>query len=147
MNPTEWEARYQSGNMPWEKGEPAPGLVDFLTAHPDLVKSRVAVPGCGTGHDVRAWAQAGFEATGFDLAASAIRLATEKTNALGLRAQFREADFLSDTPAQPFDWLFEHTLFCAIAPSQRDDYVQAVQRWLTPGGHFLAIHYMIRDTE
>ncbi len=147
MNQTEWESRYQSGDMPWEKGEASPGLVDFLSAHPQLERGTVAVPGCGTGHDVRSWARAGFEAWGFDLAPSAIRLATEKTAAAGLTAQFRQRDFLKEAPEQRFDWLFEHTLFCAIDPSQRDDYLQAVLRWLKPGGQFLAVHYMIRDTE
>src|SRR5271168_4912958 len=56
--PTDWEARYQTGDMPWEKGEASPGLVDFLAGHPDLDRGTVAVPGCGTGHDVRAWAKA-----------------------------------------------------------------------------------------
>ena len=147
MNQIEWEDRYQSGDMPWEKGEASPGLVDFLTAHPDLSKGTVAIPGCGTGHDVRAWARAGFEAWGFDLAPSAIRLAAEKTAAAGLRTSFRQSDFLKDAPEQTFDWLFEHTLYCAIDPSQRDEYVRAVERWLRPDGQFLAVHYMIRDKE
>ena len=31
MNDTEtWEQRYQTEDMPWEKGAPSPGLVDFL---------------------------------------------------------------------------------------------------------------------
>ena len=68
MSETEWEKRYQTGDMPWEKGEPSPGLVDFLTAQPGMPRGTVAVPGCGTGHDVRAWAKAGFQAYGFDLA-------------------------------------------------------------------------------
>src|SRR6267143_687061 len=66
MSETDWEARYESGDMPWEKGEPSPGLVDFLAAHPALPRGSVAVPGCGSGHDVRAWAKAGFSACGFD---------------------------------------------------------------------------------
>ena len=60
--------------MRWEKGGPSPGLVDFLAAHPDLPRGTVAIPGCGTGHDVRAFAQAAFAASGFDIAPSAIRL-------------------------------------------------------------------------
>ena len=36
MSQDYWEARYQTGDMPWEKGAPSPGLVDFLAAHPDL---------------------------------------------------------------------------------------------------------------
>src|SRR5437762_8170908 len=120
---TEWEARYQAQDMPWEKGEASPGLVDFLAAHPQLPRGTVCVPGCGTGHDVRAWAAAGFEAWGFDVAPSAIRLAAEKTRAAGLAAEFQLADFLRDQPPMRFDWVFEHTLFCAIDPSERDQYV------------------------
>ena len=52
------------------------------------------MPGCGTGHDVRAWARAGFRAFGFDIAPSAIRLATDATRAARLSAQFQLADFL-----------------------------------------------------
>ena len=142
-----WEQRYQTKDMPWEKGEPSPGLVDFLAAHPELPRASVCVPGCGTGHDVRAWANAGFKAFGFDIAPSAIQLATEKTRAAGLEAKFQLADFLRDEPPQPFDQLFEHTLFCAIDPSQRDDYVRAVLRWLKPDGQFLAVHYLIPDKD
>ena len=34
-----WEQRYESGDMPWEKGAASPGLVDFLAAHQDLARS------------------------------------------------------------------------------------------------------------
>src|SRR5258708_35382234 len=104
MSETAWEARYQSGDMPWEKGEPSPGLVDFLAAHPELPRGTVAVPGCGTGHDVRAWASAGFSASGFDLAPTAVRLAQEKTEAAGLKAVFEQRDFLSEYPPALFEW-------------------------------------------
>jgi SAM-dependent methyltransferase len=147
MSTSEWENRYQTGDMPWEKGEASPGLVDFLAANPDLPKGTVCVPGCGTGHDARAWANAGFTVTGFDLAPSAIRLCRERTAAAGLSAQFVEGDFLHDEPPQLFDWLFEHTLFCAINPSQRDEYVEAVVRWLKPGGQYLAVGFMIPDED
>ena len=147
MDSTYWENRYQTHDMPWEKGAASPGLVDFLAAHPDLSRGTVCVPGCGTGHDVRAWAQAGFAATGFDLAPSAIELATEKTRAAGLQARFQLADFLHDDPPERFDWLFEHTLFCAIEMVERDVYVEAARRWLKPDGQYLAVNYLIPDKE
>jgi len=147
MTETNWEARYQANDMPWEKGEPSPGLTDFLAAHPELPRGTVCVPGCGTGHDVRAWARAGFEAEGFDLAPSAIRLSIEKTKAAGLSAHYHLADFLRDKPPRRFDWLFEHTLYCAISPSDRDDYVRAVVRWVRPAGQFLTVHYLIPDKD
>ena len=146
-NETDWEARYQTGDMPWEKGEPSPGLVDFLAAHPELNSGTVLVPGCGTGHDARSWARAGFRVTGCDLAPSAVRLAIERTAAAGLRAEFQLTDFLATTPPDRFDWAFEHTLFCAIDPSRRADYVQALLRWLKPDGQYLAVNYLIPDTD
>jgi SAM-dependent methyltransferase len=140
--PYDWEGHYQRGELRWDKGGPAPGLVDFLAARPRLPRGTVLVPGCGTGHDVRAWARAGWRATGLDVAPTAVRMARERTLAAGLTADFRPGDFLSDPPFAQFDWVFEHTLFCAIDPALRGAYARAVPRWLRPGGHFLAIHYL-----
>ena len=147
MSQNYWENRYQTKDMPWEKGEASPGLVDFLGAHPELARGTVCIPGCGTGHDAREWAKAGFDAYGFDIAPSAIELSNEKTKGAGLKATFQLGNFLHDEPAFQFDWVFEHTLFCAIDPSERDDYVRAVLRWLKPGGQYLAVNYLIPDTD
>jgi SAM-dependent methyltransferase len=139
LNP--WEDRYRSGDLHWDKGGPAPGLVEFLREHPELRRGAVAVPGCGSGHDVRVWAAHGFQAHGFDIAPSAIRLATSHADN-NSTTQFTRADFLQDAPPCTFDYVFEHTLFCAIHPDQRDAYLDAVLRWLKPGGTYLAINYI-----
>ena len=89
MSETNWEELYQTGDTGWDKGEPSPGLVDFLRDHPDLPPGSVIVPGCGMGHDVRAWLAAGFAAVGYDLAPSAVRIAGETTRAAELPADFR----------------------------------------------------------
>ena len=49
---------------------------------------------------------------------------------------------MRDPAPRQFDWLFEHTLFCAIQPRERDEYVRAVGRWLKPGGNYLAVNYL-----
>jgi cyclopropane fatty-acyl-phospholipid synthase-like methyltransferase len=145
--PDYWESQYQSGDTHWDKGAPPPGLVDFLAAHPDLERGTVCVPGCGTGHDVRAFAAAGFTATGADFAASAVALARERTLAAKLEARFVQADFLHGELPGPFDWIFEHTCFCAIPPASRDDYVRAVLRWLRPAGQYLAVNYIVCEPD
>ena len=73
MNP--WEDRYQDGETHWDKGEATPCLLQWLESETasGLTRGRVLVPGCGFGHDVRAWAEAGFEAHGLDIAPSAVR--------------------------------------------------------------------------
>jgi SAM-dependent methyltransferase len=147
MSEHNWEELYQKSETPWEKGEASPGLVDFLKAFPELPKGSVLVPGCGTGHDARAWASAGFEVTGMDLAPSAVQLSREKTTAANLKADFLQMDFLRTEPFKKFDYIFEHTLFCAIQPDERDVYVQAVERWLDATGRYIAVFYMIPDKE
>jgi cyclopropane fatty-acyl-phospholipid synthase-like methyltransferase len=146
MSEAYWEDLYQKGDTRWEKGEPSPGLVDFLAERPELPKGTVLVPGCGFGHDVRAWAEAGFEATGLDIAPSANRLSKERTPN-DLSATFKLANFLTDEPFARFDYLFEHTLFCAIQPAERDAYLDALKRWLRPAGTYVAVFYMIPDED
>ena len=147
LNEKYWEERYQASDMPWDKGEASPGLVDFLAAYPELERGTVCVPGCGTGHDVRAWAKAGFDTVGYDIAPSAVQLGRQRTAAAGLTARFELGDFLKDFPPLLFDWVFEHTLFCAIDPRDRDDYAKAVLRWLKPAGNYLAVNYLIPGTD
>jgi SAM-dependent methyltransferase len=143
----DWETCYQVGDTHWDKGEPSPGLVDWLAAHPSLPRGSVAVPGCGFGHDVREWARAGFTATGFDIAPSAVTGSRERTNGTGLAARFHQCDFLSTAPPEPFDWVFEHTFFCALDPGRRPDHVNSVLRHLNPGGQLLAVHYFLPKEE
>jgi len=150
MSQQYWEDLYQKGDTRWDKGEASPGLADFLAGRPELPRGTVLIPGCGMGHDVRAWASHGFTALGMDLAPSAVQLSRERSADLmreGAPIDFQLGDFLGDEPRQPFDYVFEHTLFCAIQPAQRAAYVQAARRWLKPGGLYVAVFYLIPDTD
>ena len=136
-----------AGDTPWDHGEAAPGLVDFLAARPAIPPGRVLVPGCGMGHDAVAWAGAGFDTLGLDLSPTAMARASQRWHGLP-RLAFHQGDFLASANADAsFDWVFEHTLYCAIDPSLRDAHARAVARWLRPGGQFLAVHYMNPDTD
>ncbi len=141
----EWEQRYLDGDTPWDKGAAAPPLLEYLAGNG--VQGSVAVPGCGVGHDVRALAQQGALVTGFDIAPSALSQAESFPRANGER--YESVDFLG-LPARyegQFDWIFEHTCFCAIDPSRRLEYVQACVKALKPGGQMLAIFFMTPDAE
>src|SRR5207247_4025023 len=128
LNGKYWEERYQASDMPWDKGEASPGLVDFLAAHPELRRGTVCVPGCGTGHDVRAWAKAGFHAVGYDIAPSAAQLGRARTAAAGLPARVESGELLKAPPPVPFAWVFVPTLVRSIDPRDGDESIRFALR-------------------
>lgn len=139
---TDWEYLYQSGETFWDKGQPAPGLVDFLAKNPEVAGHRVLIPGCGRGHDCVPWTDAGARVLGMDLSPRAVEEASKRYPDVD-RLAFAVGDFLA-TPGQhgQHDWVFEHTLWCAIVPEFRDSYVAAVAAAVRPRGHYLAINYL-----
>jgi SAM-dependent methyltransferase len=137
---TDWEDHYRRGEMPWDKGEASPALLESLQRV--SVSGRVLVPGCGLGYDVRALAANGAEVVGLDLSPTAVKEAEALPRVAGER--YLHGDFFALPPelAGSFDWIFEHTCYCAIDPSRRCDYVAACARALRPGGQFLGVFYL-----
>src|SRR5260370_27027656 len=68
-----WEQRYRTGDTPWEKGAPAPPLLEWIVRRGPL-RGDILVPGCGSGRDVRGIAAASQAAqvVGIDIAPSAL---------------------------------------------------------------------------
>jgi len=141
-----WEARYQAGDTPWDQGRAAPAVGDFLLRH--RISGKVLVPGSGLGHEVRVLAgQPGMPAqvTGLDISATAITQARAISPA---GSESHEQGDLFDLPGSwhgRFDWIVEHTCFCAIPPARRRDYIRAITQLLKPGGHYFAIFFMTPD--
>ncbi|MEM8550022.1 MAG: methyltransferase domain-containing protein [Verrucomicrobiota bacterium] len=135
-----WEERWQNGDTPWDRGEAAPPLLEYLEREP--VEGLVLVPGCGSGHEVRALAKQGAKVAGMDLARTALEKASSYER-IGSET-YLMADFLKlpEKLYGSFDWLVEHTCFCAIDPDRREDYVQAAKQALKPGGKLLAIFFI-----
>ncbi|CAN5487917.1 hypothetical protein BH20VER3_BH20VER3_23980 [soil metagenome] len=141
---TDWEEAYQRRETPWEKGQPHPALVDFVAVNGPL-EGEIFVPGCGSGHDVRALVTPENHVVGMDLASCAIKKA--KARPAIAQEEYLLGD-LFDLPAalnESFDWVFEHTCFCAIDPLRRRDYVDLIVRLLKPGGKLLAIFFINPD--
>lgn len=138
---TDWDQRWRERETPWDKGEPAPALLEAL-AHPEdgefLAGARVLVPGCGSGHDVRALAAAGAQVTGLDLSPTAVEVARQHPRVNG---ETYVCASLFDWEAEPFDAVWEHTCFCAIHPSTRELYALAVGRLVRPGGRLIGVFY------
>ncbi len=146
VNAAFWEARYQNGDTGWDQGAASMGLTDLLQDH-QIQAGSVLVPGCGRGHEARALARTGFEVTGMDITEGAIREAALLAAREGLhKIRFIQADFfnLPGKEFGPYDWIFEHTFFCAFNPKLRENYVETVARLIRPGGSLIGIFYHIQ---
>lgn len=146
----DWDERYTTNDTPWDQGEAAPPLIEWLEAWNarapgSLSDTHVLVPGCGYGHDVRLLAAHGALALGVDISPTAIERARQ-AGQVGAE-MYRETDFLNlDRDLRDrFHWVFEHTLFCAIPIEKRPDYVKSVAQALRPGGCLVAIWYREPD--
>jgi methyl halide transferase len=141
---TDWEEAYRRRETPWEKGKPHPALVDFL-AETGALTGELFVPGCGSGQDVRALSTPANHVLGVDFAPLAIAKANSRPRIA------KEEYLLADLFALPaefdgrFDWVFEHTCFCAIEPRMRSEYVETIVRLLKPKGKLLAIFFINPD--
>lgn len=150
LTPEFWEARYQAGSPRWDLGQPAPPLANWLASGVPVSgrassqdSSQVLVLGSGMGHEALLFAQAGFAVTAVDFAPSAIAATAEAARSLGLSLRLLERDLFDLLPelAGQFDYVVEHTCFCAIDPALRLAYVELVAGLLKPGGLLVGLFF------
>lgn len=142
----DWSLRYQSGETPWEKGEPHPELPFLLSTHQGIFASAgsVFIPGCGVGHDAALIRSVNKgQVLGLDIADEAIARATARYPDLDICWQ--AGDLF--TWQGDYDLVFEHTCFCAIPVERRSDYVEAMARLIPSGGYFVGIFFLNPDHE
>ena len=140
----DWDQRYRQGNTPWDKGRASPALIYWLKNYPGRISGHILIPGCGTGHDVRAIADAEPTSSPLGIDISSTAIATCLQNKVHDNEQYEQTDLfqLSRKFHAAFDWVWEHTCYCAIDPSKRPQYVSAIASALKPGGIFLGIFYL-----
>jgi methyl halide transferase len=138
-----WEQRYQAGDDPWDLGYPTPPLEHLLTSAQAPPPGRMAALGIGSGLDALRFAAAGFDVVGFDFAPTAIARARQNAITQGLNVEFVQQDIFALPPEwhHRFDYVLEHTCFCAIDPTLRSQYVQVVQQLLRPQGKLIALFF------
>lgn len=127
-----WDVRYRESFTPWDAGKVPAQLRDYVgkTAPPP---ARVLVPGCGSGHDVRFFAESGWNVEGIDFSEAALEAAGA---VLGPhRARMRFADFFGNDVAGPFDLIYERAFLCALPRGLWPKWSKRVAQLVPPGGH------------
>ena len=133
-----WQQRFEAGDLPWDRGEPGPQLAAWLADGTLAPGQRIAVPGCGRGHEVLALRQAGCtEVIAIDYAPAAVEMTRRRLEQAGLAldpTHLVQADVLLWQPDTPLDAIYDQTCWCALHPDLWADYAAQLQRWLRPGG-------------
>ncbi len=139
-----WQQRFDEGRLPWDRGRSSPQLVAWLADGTLSPPSRIAVPGCGSGHEVETLARAGFTVTALDYAPGAVALTRGRLAAAALQAEVCQADVLAWQPLQPLDAVYEQTCLCALHPDHWTAYAAKLRAWLRPGGRLAVLAMQAR---
>jgi tetratricopeptide (TPR) repeat protein len=98
----DWEELYRKGEVLWDRGGPSPPMKQFLERH--ALSGRALIPGCGRGHEVALALEHGLDATGLDIAPTAIAEARAQYPHLAERFMVGN---LFDPPAEALPYLHE----------------------------------------
>lgn len=139
-----WQQRFERGETPWDRGGAGPQIAAWLGSGMLGPGMRVLVPGCGSGHDVLALAQAGCEVTALDYAPAALALTARRLRETGATATLVQADALHWQAPQPFDVVYEQTCWCALHPDRWSAYARQLQDWVRSAGHLLLLAMQCR---
>ncbi|MGE0761949.1 MAG: class I SAM-dependent methyltransferase [Bdellovibrionales bacterium] len=138
-----WSDIYQNGQPGWELGQESVILPPILPQL-KIPRQRIAVLGCGSGHDAAFFARAGHLVTGIDFSDEAIARAQKSYGDIA-DLKFVKADIFNLPTAMngQFDVVFEHTCYCAVDPSRRNELIKVWMKLLAERGHLLGLFFVM----
>ena len=135
--PEFWEKRFLENFTPWDAGRVPADLERFLATEPG--GRRVLIPGCGSGYEVRAFADAGHDVLAVDFAPAAIERARRILGPLSDRV--RLADFFEADLGRPYDLVYERAFLCSLPRALRPRYAQRASELLAPRGRIAGFFF------
>jgi SAM-dependent methyltransferase len=109
--PEFWNTRYRDHVTPWDFGGVPADLRAFAGTLSD--KTRILVPGCGSGHEVVFLAESGLDVLAIDFSAQAIELARQRVGPFADRVRLADF-FVFDPGSDPFEVVYERAFLCAL---------------------------------
>ncbi len=138
--PSWWSEAYSTGKAGWDLKAPHPALKDMLPRL-KLPRSRILVLGCGEGHDAAHLAQEGHVVTAVDFSDVALDRAKELYHSFPIQFLKHDVFELPRSFDKSFDFILEHTLYCAVSPDRRSELVKIWNRSLVQGGYFMGLFF------
>jgi methyl halide transferase len=124
----DWNEHYQSGQPPWETGEPSSELGRVI-AEEQIEPCRVIELGCGSGINAVWLAQQGFDVTAVDFNELAIERARRRAIDAGVTVRFEQADVLNLPDGwEPFPLFFDRGCYHAVRLIDVQSYIRSLSR-------------------
>jgi SAM-dependent methyltransferase len=133
---------YLRGRTPWDTNVTPPEVLEFIREAPP---GRALDLGCGTGTNAMALAERGYQVTGVDFSAQAIRAARRKAAKAGLGIDFRVGDVARlDDLSGPYDYALDIGCLFSLTAKDRASYAAGLARLLRPGGWYMLYAWLPR---
>ncbi|MEV6781736.1 class I SAM-dependent methyltransferase [Streptomyces sp. NPDC051098] len=143
-NSWQWLDDLYAIRPPWEIGRPQRALLEL--AQSGAIRGRVLDIGCGTGEHVLMCHDLGLDATGVDLAASALRVAEDKARTRGAAVRFLHHDARRlEELGEQFDTVLDSGLFHMLDPDDRAAFTHGLDAVLRPGGRYFMLCFSDRE--
>jgi len=133
--PEFWDTRFRERVTPWDAGAAPAKLKDWLAGRP---AARVLVPGCGTGYEVRLFAEHGHDVLGIDFSDLALEAARRELGSLS--GLVRKGDFFA--LEERFDLVYERAFLCALPRARWADWGRRMAGLVRPGGELAGFFYL-----
>lgn len=134
-----WETAYESGEYKhWEFNYPSPELVALVAADMPKRNARVLDVGSGGGIDAVFMAQCGFQVTGLDISAAALKIAKKRAKKAHVEVNWLRGNVLKlPIYSKTLDFIIDRGLFHLIEDNDRPKYASECFRVLKNRGQAL----------
>jgi len=145
-----WQEAYEASLQGWELHQANPVLIEKIQDFSQILNSHchkasalsemsLCVPGAGRGHDVEFLSKYVAKAVAVDFCDSALQEHRRLYSASKVDFVVEDVFEFFKSHGSSFDLYFEHTLFCAIDPLRRSEYLRLLHASLKEGGYYFGV--------
>ena len=148
-DPEFWNLRFEAAFTPWDQGGIPACLRQYVDDRLSAAQStsskkyRVLIPGCGSAHEVKLFADLGWDVTAIDFSPAAVAQAKHTLGAgSALASMVKEQDFFGEAlGSERFDIVYERAFLCALPRKLWRNWAHQVAQIIPAGGQLIGFFF------